>query len=59
MSSSDSQIENSDQLKRKKGVINTANYKRNIIRSAKVQGEAHVNYAGKEIPKKVPPSTCR
>lgn len=47
MSSSDSQIENNEQLKRKKGVINSGNYKRNIIRNAKVQGETHVNYVEK------------
>lgn len=38
---------------RKKGVVNTEKYKRNIIKKAKLRGEQHINYSGKLVPAKV------
>lgn len=35
--------------KRKKGVLNTESYKRNIIKMAKVKGDEHVNWTGRMI----------
>ncbi|KAL1489921.1 hypothetical protein ABEB36_013847 [Hypothenemus hampei] len=59
MSSSDSEIENEIPKKRKKGVTRSENYKRNIIKNAKLCGLEHVNYAGKIIAgKAVPGNNC-
>ncbi|RZF36951.1 hypothetical protein LSTR_LSTR004639 [Laodelphax striatellus] len=43
--------------KRKKGVLNMASYKRNIIKTAKVRGDEHVNWAGRTTKAKQPGST--
>lgn len=43
--------------KRKKGVLNTEGYKRNVIKTAKLKGDEHVNWAGKTIKAKQPGST--
>lgn len=46
--------------RRKKGIVNSASYKRNIIKKAKLEGKGHVNWAGKTIPAKEPASNvCR
>lgn len=43
--------------KRKKGVLNTEGYKRNLIKTAKLKGDEHVNWAGKTVEEKQPGST--
>jgi len=57
-SDSDSETEILETSKRKKGVINSEKYKRNIIKNAKVRGESYINYAGKEIHEKLPATIC-
>lgn len=53
MSSSDSEssaiIDNKQQNKRKKGIINRSKYKSEVIKKAKVKGEAHINHVGKKV----------
>lgn len=45
--------------KRKKGILNTEGYKRNIIKLAKVKGDEHVNWTGRTIQAKKPgPTNC-
>lgn len=41
--------------KRKKGVVNEEAYKRNVVRSARVKGDACTNYKGEFVPKKSVP----
>lgn len=50
---SSSESEEEIRQKRKKGVVNYKNYKRNVIKNAKLKGEQHINYVGKVIPAKV------
>lgn len=51
--SSSSESENETPRKRKKGVVNSETYKKNIIKKARVHGLQHVNYAGKDVPAKM------
>ena len=51
MSSSDEEVEGG---KRKKGIVNSEKYRRNIIKHAKVSGKAHINWIGKMVPAKSP-----
>ena len=44
------------QTKKKRGVINIEKYKRNVIRSARVKGEAYTNYKGEEVPSQSVPA---
>lgn len=39
--------------KRKKGVVNSDKYKRNIIKKARIRGEQYKNYSGDIVPAKV------
>lgn len=39
--------------KRKKGVSNEAKYKRNVIKTAKVKGQAYTSYSGKHVDQRV------
>ena len=46
--------------RRKKGVVNSERYKRNVVKKAKVAGKEHINMVGKTIPAKKPASNvCR
>lgn len=45
-----SDAEDQPKPKRKKGVKNTGNYKRNVIKKARLHGVAYVNYSGKPVP---------
>ena len=36
-------------IKRKKGVINRSKYKSEVIKKAKIKGEAHINHVGKKV----------
>ncbi|XP_050528134.1 uncharacterized protein LOC126898238 [Daktulosphaira vitifoliae] len=61
MSNLEGDVDN-ESRKRKKGVLNTECYKRNIIKTAKVKGDEHVNWAGRNIQAKQPSTTncgCR
>lgn len=53
MSTSESDQEPS--VKRKKGIINSETYKRNVIRNSRVNGSKYVNYNGHEIAAKAIP----
>lgn len=57
MSSSENEIMVNS--KRKKGVINSDNYKRNKIKKAKLMGIEHVNWAGNLVPSKLPSTGCQ
>lgn len=41
--------------RRKKGVVNGEANKRNVVRSARVKGDAYTNYKGELVPKKSVP----
>lgn len=46
--------------KRRKGFRNDEKYRRNVIKKSKVAGQEHINWAGKTVPAKKPPSNfCR
>lgn len=45
--------------KRKRGIRNDENYKRNIIKKARVQGKAYVNYKGKAVEARKLGDGCR
>ena len=53
MSSSESDQE--PPVKRRKGIVHSETYKRNIIRNARVHGLGYVNYNGKEVPSQTIP----
>lgn len=53
MSSSNSDDVNNESVKKRKGVVNTDKYKRNVIRKSRVRGIAYQSYSGKEIQCKV------
>ena len=56
--SSDEEIIDDPKPKRKKGVVNEDKYKRNVIKTAKLRGEEHVNWSGKLVPAKQPRFNC-
>lgn len=45
-------------IKRKRGMRRTETYKQNKIKRAKLRGEAHINYSGKEIHARCSICTC-
>lgn len=46
-------------VKRKRGVRNDENYKRNVIKKCRVQGKAYVNYKGKSVAARKVGEGCR
>lgn len=54
------ELENTVREPKKRG-INSINYKRNVMKRAKLQGKEHINYSGKAVPAKSTgePCTCK
>lgn len=56
---SEEKANDSSTKKRKRGVRNDENYKRNVIKKSRVQGMAYVNYKGNTVGERKLGDGCR
>jgi hypothetical protein len=57
--SDDSSVSSVENKRRRKGVVNKDEYKREKIKKAKVKGLQHINHQGRNVPAKKQGDDCK